>query len=59
MIYYARRRDQNLNGKIFTKKRSHVIRELMAVEEGLSSEEQAYYAHSMNTMSVVNTDKEY
>ena len=44
-------------GKASQKKRSHVICELMAVEEGLSCEEQTYYAHSMNTMRVVEVDR--
>ena len=39
------------------RKRSHIICKLMATEKGLSSEEQAYYAHSMNTMCVVKDDR--
>ena len=39
------------------KKWSHVICEIMVVEEGLSSEKQNYYAHSMNTMCVVESDR--
>ena len=44
-------------GKFSQRKQSHVIYELMAVEEGLSSGEQTYYAHSMNTMRVVEGDR--
>ena len=44
-------------GKASLRKRSHVICELRAVDEGLSCEEQTYYAHSINTMRVVEVDK--
>ena len=43
--------------KFSWRKQSHVIWELMAIEEELSSEEQTYYTHSMNTMHVVEGER--
>ena len=44
-------------GKFSQRKQSHIICELMAIEKEISSEEQIYFAHSMNTMCVVKGDK--
>ena len=43
--------------KASQRKKSHVICELMVVEEGLSCVEQTYYAHTMNTMRVAEVNK--
>ena len=55
VVWYTIRVDKTLiqMGEILRWQESHVICEFMAVEEGLSCEEQTYYAHSMNTMRVV------
>ena len=44
-------------GEFSQRKWSHFTCELMAIEKGLSIEEQAYYAHSMNTIRVVECER--
>ena len=44
-------------GEILRRQGSHVIREFMAVEGELSSEEQSFYARNVYTISIVKCDR--
>ena len=56
MIHYASRRDLNPNRRIFMKEMKSRYMLAYGRRKDISSEEQTYYAHSMNTMRVVNGD---